>query len=95
MGNSIYAGNQKKNNPEKDIEKQEILEKIIKIIKSDLSGRERLLALLYWFEEIPFEEISRIMNQSVENLYVIKYRVQKKVQHIFEKTFQSENQKNW
>lgn len=93
MGDTIYAGNQKKDNPEKDIEKQEILEKLIKIIKNDLTSRERLLASLYWFEEIPFEEISRIMNQSVENLYVIKYRIQKKVQNIFKETIKSEKQK--
>jgi RNA polymerase sigma factor (sigma-70 family) len=90
MGDTMCTGNQKKSNPEKDIEKHEILEKVVKIIQNDLSSRERLLASLYWFDEIPFDEISRIMNQSVDNLYVIKYRIQKKVQHIFEKSFRSE-----
>ncbi|MGA1842474.1 MAG: RNA polymerase sigma factor [bacterium] len=62
------------------LEKKEIIKKAMDIIENKLSDRERLFANLYWFDDSPYEEISKILNMSMENLYLLRHRIVKKIE---------------
>lgn len=62
-----------------EVSMNELLEKILSIVESKLSKQERLFARLYWFKKLPFDEISRILNISLENTHLLKHRAEKKI----------------
>jgi RNA polymerase sigma factor (sigma-70 family) len=76
----LTTENRSLENPEKTATQQELWERIIQIVEKELSTRERLFAHLYWFDEVSFGEISLIMHLSTDNIYLLKHRIQKKIQ---------------
>jgi len=62
-----------------EVSRNELLEKILSIVENKLSKQERLFARLYWFEKLSFDEISRILNISLENTHLLKHRAEKKI----------------
>jgi RNA polymerase sigma factor (sigma-70 family) len=70
-------------NSEKEVTQQEVLKKIAQIINKNLSDRERLFSNLYWYDELSFNEISKIMHISKHNLYLIRHRIIKKIKRLF------------
>ncbi|MBN2373876.1 sigma-70 family RNA polymerase sigma factor [bacterium] len=62
-----------------EISRNEILERIMSIVENKLSRQERLFARLYWFEKLPPDEISRVMNTSLENTHLLRHRAEEKI----------------
>ena len=62
-----------------EVSMNELLEKILSIVESKLSKQERLFARLYWFNKLSFDEISKILNISLENTHLLKHRAEKKI----------------
>ena len=68
-----------KGDSEAKADRQRVLAKIAYIIKEHLSGRERLFAACFWYDELSFDEISAIMKISKPNLHLLKHRIIKKI----------------
>jgi len=62
-----------------EVSMNELLEKILSIVENRLSKQERLFARLYWFKKLSFDEISKILNISLENTHLLKHRAEKKI----------------
>lgn len=62
-----------------EVSRNELLEKILSIVENKLSKQEKLFARLYWFKRLSPDEISRILNISLENTYILKHRAEKKI----------------
>jgi len=62
-----------------EVSRNELLEKILSVVEKRLSKQERLFARLYWFEKLSFEEISKILNISLENTHLLRHRAEKKI----------------
>ena len=60
-------------------------ENIYDVIDKELSPREKLIANFYWIDGLSFEEIAEITKLSVNNLYLIRHRIQKKIKKIIER----------
>ncbi|MGA1868697.1 MAG: RNA polymerase sigma factor [bacterium] len=69
---------------EKFLEK-EMWDNIYDVIENKLTPREKLIANLYWIDGLSFEEIADITKLSVNNLYLIRHRIQKKIKKIIER----------
>jgi len=65
--------------------KKETWKKIIDVIENKLSSREKLFSNLYWVDGLAFEEIAEIMNLSINNLYLIRHRIQKNIESKIER----------
>ncbi|MGA1841522.1 MAG: RNA polymerase sigma factor [bacterium] len=62
-----------------EVSRNELLEKILSIVENKLSNQEKLFARLYWFKKLTSDEISRILDISLENTYILKHRAEKKI----------------
>ena len=62
-----------------EVSRNEMLEKILSIVENKLSKQEKLFARLYWFKKLSPDEISKILNISLENTHLLKHRAEKKI----------------
>ncbi|MGA1865624.1 MAG: RNA polymerase sigma factor [bacterium] len=62
-----------------EVSRNELLDKILSIVENKLSRQEKLFARLYWFKKLSPDEISKILNISLENTYILKHRAEKKI----------------
>ena len=60
--------------------KKETWDIIVDVIENKLTAREKLFSNLFWLDGLSFEEIAKIMNLTINNLYLIRHRVQKKIE---------------
>ncbi|MGA1795424.1 MAG: RNA polymerase sigma factor [bacterium] len=82
LGENAHPVNKEIENVERHIAEQEELERVMKIIRENLTSRERLFVTFHWLDEMSFNEISPIMNLPPRNLYVLKHRIQKKIRRL-------------
>lgn len=69
--------------PEEDVLGQDAL-KVVEAFVSERPHREKLFLRLYYDDELPAEEIAKIMDMSTDTLYVFKHRILKKLRSSME-----------
>jgi RNA polymerase sigma-70 factor (ECF subfamily) len=62
-----------------EVSRNELFEKILSIVENKLSKQEKLFARLYWFKKLSPDEISKILNISLDNTHLLKHRAEKKI----------------
>ena len=76
---SIHTNTRSSQDAFDEVSRNELLEKILSIVENKLSRQEKLFARLFWFKRLSPDEISRILDISLENTYILKHRAEKKI----------------